>query len=191
MPQFKPLMDDAVALRPLEPQDVNTTAVWRNDPLIRDQVLSFRFPVSHVMETKFIERAINGDGTNQWVAGVVDRADGTLCGMVYLRDIDWVSRNAAFGMVIGNREKQGRGIGGRALKLTLHQSFNVLNLGRIYLYVVDYNNRAKQLYLKAGFRHEGTLRRHVCLEGEYHDLWVMGLMLDEYSQACGRTYPKR
>ena len=128
LPEFRPLEDDVARLRPLEESDLGTTVAWRNDPAIRDQVLSFRFPVTHAMEAQFIARAIKGEGTLQCVAGIVDKADNALCGLVYLRDIDWISRNACFGMMIGRRDRQRRGLGRSALDLMLHQAFNVLNL---------------------------------------------------------------
>ena len=185
LPQFKALRDTAVELRALEPRDVDVTVQWRNDPEIRDQILSFRFPVSHVMEVRFIERAIEGAGNNQCVAGIVDRSDGALCGLVYLRDIDWISRHAALGIMIGRRDRQGHGFGRRALRLMLHQAFNVLNLERVYLYVAEYNDRAKNLYNAAGFTHEGTLRQHVALEGRYYNLLVMGMLRNEFAASAG------
>jgi RimJ/RimL family protein N-acetyltransferase len=187
MPRFAPMRDDAIELRALEPSDVALTTAWRNDPAIRDQVLSFRFPVSHVMEARFIERAIAGEGTAQCVVGIVDLSDGALCGLVYLRDIDWISRHAAFGMMIGRRDRQRRGFGRRALRLMLAYGFDVLNLERIYLFVADYNTAGRRLYETAGFSHEGRLRQHVALEGKYHDLLVMGLLREEYAQARERN----
>jgi RimJ/RimL family protein N-acetyltransferase len=181
VPQFKALRDGVIELRALEPPDVEVTVRWRNDPEIRDQLLSFRFPVSHVMEAKFIERTIEGEGKGECVAGIVDRSDDKLCGLVYLRDIDWISRHAAFGMMIGQREKWGRGLGRGALRLMLYHAFNVLNLERVYLYVAEYNHRAIKLYEAAGFIHEGMLRRQIALDGRYYGLLVMGLLRDEFT----------
>lgn len=179
-PRFLPLHDDIAALRPIEETDLAKTVEWRNDPSIRDQVLSFRFPVTHAMEAAFIERAIKGIGIGQCVAGIVDRGDGALSGLVYLRDIDWISRNACFGMMIGRRDKHRRGLGRSALRLMLYHAFNVLNLERIYLYVVEYNRPARRLYESAGFVYEGALRQHVALDGQYYDLLPMGLLRKEY-----------
>jgi diamine N-acetyltransferase len=181
-PKFQLLQDEAVGLRPLEPVDVSTTVAWRNDPAIRDQILSFRFPVTHVMETKFVERAIAGEGIDQCVLGIVDRSDQALCGIIYLRDIDWISRHASLGIMIGRRDRQHRGLGRRALNLILHHGFRVLNLERVYLYVAQYNRHAIQLYESAGFVHEGRLRRHVALEGSYYDVLVMGLLRHDFEK---------
>lgn len=181
-PLFRPLRDHAVALRALEPEDVGVTVAWRNDPEIRDQVLSFRFPVSHVMETNFIDHAIAGDGVQHCVAGIVDLSDGVLCGLIYLRDIDWISRNAAFGMMIGRRDRQRHGLGRRALRLMLQHGFDVLNLERVFLYVVEYNLAARRLYETSGFSYEGSLRKHVALGGKRYDLLAMGMLREEFDR---------
>jgi RimJ/RimL family protein N-acetyltransferase len=181
-PVFRPLRDEAVALRALEPEDAAVTIAWRNDPEIRDQLLSFRFPVSHVMEMDFVKRAIAGDGMQQCVAGIVDLSDGALSGLIYLRDIDWISRNAAFGMMIGRRDRQRRGLGRRALRLMLQHGFHVLNLERIFLYVVDYNSAARKLYENSGFVYEGSLRKHVELHGKRYNLLVMGMLRAEFER---------
>jgi len=180
LPVFRPLHDGTVVLRALEPADADVTVAWRNDPEVRDQILSFRFPVSHVMEADFVNRAIAGNGIQQCVAGVVDMSDDALCGIVYLRDIDWISRNAAFGLMIGRRDRQRRGLGRRALRLMLHHGFDVLNMERIYLYVVEYNFPARRLYETSGFAYEGALRKHVALGGERFDLLAMGMLRAEF-----------
>jgi RimJ/RimL family protein N-acetyltransferase len=82
--------------------------------------------------------------------------------------------------MIGRRDRQHRGLGRRAMRLMLGHGFRVLNLERIYLYVVDYNDAARKLYESYGFVHEGRLRRQIALDGHYHDLLVMGLLRDEY-----------
>lgn len=182
-PLFQPLGDGVVKLRPLQSSDAETTQKWRNDPEIRDQVLSFRFPVTHQMEMRFVERALAGDGIDQCVAAVVDAAEQSLCGLVYLQDIDWISRHAKFGIMIGRRDRQHRGLGRRAMRLMLGHGFRVLNLERIYLYVAEYNRPAVTLYETYGFVQEGKLRRHVALGGAYYDLLVMGLLRAEYDLA--------
>lgn len=181
-PVFRPLRDGAVALRALEPGDAEITVAWRNDPEVRDRILSFRFPVSHVMEADFIKRAIAGEGMQQCVVGIIDLVDGALCGIAYLRDIDWISRNAAFGLMIGRRDRQRRGIGRRALRLMLQHGFDVLNLERIYLYVVEYNLPALRLYETSGFAYEGTFRKHIALGGQRFDLLAMGMLRDEFDR---------
>jgi RimJ/RimL family protein N-acetyltransferase len=66
----------------------------------------------------------------------------------------------------------------------LQHAFDVLNLERVYLYVVEYNIAARKLYESNGFSYEGSLRKHIALGGERYDLLVMGIMRDEFSAWC-------
>jgi RimJ/RimL family protein N-acetyltransferase len=46
--------------------------------------------------------------------------------------------------------------------------------------VYEGNDRARRAYEKAGFVHEGTLRRAHFSRGTHHDVHVMGLLRDEW-----------
>ena len=53
-------------------------------------------------------------------------------------------------------------------------------LERIGLFFYDGNDRARRAYEKAGFAHEGTMRRAHFSGGEHHDVHVMGLLRSEW-----------
>jgi RimJ/RimL family protein N-acetyltransferase len=63
-----------------------------------------------------------------------------------------------------------------ALELVVRYAFQELNLHKIYLRVVSFNNRALQLYRTFGFAQEGVQRRHAFVRGRYHDVVLMGLI---------------
>jgi RimJ/RimL family protein N-acetyltransferase len=172
-----------VALRPLKSSDRAVSVAWRNDPTIRDNVLGYRFPVTEEMEKHWVERVLNDQSRTRLVLAIEDRSDGRLVGFVYLSDIDWVSQVAEFGILIGERERQGKGLGREALALMARHAFHVLNLHRIFLRVPRYNRRALRLYRRFGFVEEGRLRRHVFLGRRHHDVILMGLLRHEYERA--------
>ena len=167
-------------LRPLRADDARISEKWRNDPEVRDPSLGFRFPVTAAMEDRWIAGVLLPDDNTRVVFAVEDATDDVLVGFVYLQDIDWIARHAAFGVLLGDRSRHGRGIGTDALRIMLRFGFEMLNLQKIYLSVAAYNTRALKLYEREGFRHDGTLRRHVFLDGAYHDLVQMSFLLDEY-----------
>ncbi len=167
-----------IRLRPLRPADLATTLSWRNDPAIRDNALGHRFPVTEVMERRWIDAALDGTDTSRAVFGIEDRADEKLVGYTQLNSIDSLARHARFGMLIGDADRHGRGLGRDALTLTLAFAFHTINLRRIHLQVVASNERALRLYERAGFLREGVLREHVFVDGAYRDLILMGLMRD-------------
>lgn len=174
---------DKVRLRPVRASDAKITVHWRNDPAVRDFALGYRFPVTVAMERKWYAKALAGDGKDAHFS-IEDRSDNRLVGIVSLTQIDLVSRNACFGIVMGERNRQGRGLGGEATRLILEFGFDVLNLNRVYLQVPAYNARAKRLYRKLGFVKEGVMRRHVFMAGRYHDLEIMGLLAREFTASA-------
>ena len=74
----------------------------------------------------------------------------------------------------------GLGIGTRASKILLTKAFNELGLERVYLTVLADNTHAKHMYERCGFVKEGTLRKHVFKNGEYHDWDLYGVLKEEY-----------
>ena len=84
------------------------------------------------------------------------------------------------GIIIGEPEQLGKGYGTEALMLLLGYSFDELNLHRVFLRVVDFNQRAIESYLKCGFSKEGRLRDAIFLDGDYHDVVVMSILEEEF-----------
>src|SRR5207245_2612552 len=103
-------------------------------------------------------------------------------GVAGLRDIDFKNRRAEFGISIGDRAAWGQGYGTEATQLIVNYAFGRLNLQRVYLHVLEYNERAVRCYLKVGFRKEGTLRQDHYHDGRYWDSHVMGILRHEWEQ---------
>jgi diamine N-acetyltransferase len=179
------------SLRPLRASDRAISVGWRNDAEIRDNVLGYRFPVTEEMEAHWVDRVLKDQSRTRVVLAIEDKADGAFVGLVYLNDIDWFVRNAEFGILIGERSRQGRGLAKDALALVADYAFGTLNLNRLYLRVVAFNKRALRLYRSFGFVEEGTQRQHAFLRGRYYDVVLMGLLRREFEAGCSPTGRKR
>jgi RimJ/RimL family protein N-acetyltransferase len=68
------------------------------------------------------------------------------------------------------------------MHLLLDYAFNQLNLHRVWLRVIEDNERAIHIYEKIGFQHTGRLRQCVFKQGYYQDLLLMDILRDEYRQ---------
>jgi diamine N-acetyltransferase len=165
-----------VLLRPLRLDDRHCSVRWRNDPQIRDNILGYRFPVTEEMETDWVEAVLKDQSRSRVVLGIEDKSDGMLAGFVYLSRIDWFARNAEFGILIGERGRQGKGLAQEALELVADYAFMTLNLHKLHLRVVASNRRALQLYRSFGFAEEGVQRQQAFLRGRYRDVVLMGLI---------------
>jgi hypothetical protein len=60
----------------------------------------------------------------------------------------WFARNAEFGLLIGERNRHGKGLAKEALALVAGYAFETLNLHKLYLRVVAFNKRALVLYVR-------------------------------------------
>ena len=165
-----------VMLRPLRAADRMISVRWRNDPKIRDNVLGYRFPVTEEMEADWVEAVLKDRSQTRVVLAIEDKSDGAFVGFVYLNSIDWFSRNAELGMLIGDRTRHGRGLAREALGLVADYAFKTLNLHKLHLRVVASNKRALALYRSFGFVEEGNQRQQAFMRGRYCDVVLMGLI---------------
>jgi diamine N-acetyltransferase len=178
-------------LRPLRASDRARSVCWRNDAEIRDNVLGYRFPVTEEMEAHWVDAVLKDQSRTRVVLAIGDKADGAFVGLVYLNDIDWFVRHAEFGILVGERSRQGRGLAKDALALVACYAFRTLNLNRLYLRVVSFNKRALRLYRSFGFVEEGIQRQHAFLRGRYYDVVLMGLLRREFEERCSPSRRRR
>jgi RimJ/RimL family protein N-acetyltransferase len=75
---------------------------------------------------------------------------------------------------------RGKGYGSEALKLLLQFAFLELNLHRIGLDVISYNEPAIRSYIRSGFSEEGRVREAIYREGKRYDRIYMGLLKQEW-----------
>lgn len=105
-------------------------------------------------------------------------ADGEVVGEVLLLDLD--TANLACGLRLWISGRTGRGIGTRALRSVLSHAFDTVGLHRVGLEVYDHNPRARRLYERIGFVHEGTLRDALRLDGRWVDAHLMALLRPDW-----------
>jgi RimJ/RimL family protein N-acetyltransferase len=103
-----------------------------------------------------------------------------LVGLLVIKDIFWQARHCSFFIGIGNPEMRGRGFGSDAVRVMLKYAFLEMNLNRVGLEVLSYNEAALRSYQRVGFRLEGSLRAFAYRDGIYYDMHVMGILRSEW-----------
>ena len=109
-------------------------------------------------------------------------AEDRLIGALELDVIDWSGRDAFVGLGIGETEYWGKGYGTDVMNVLLRFAFLEINLRRVTLTVFEYNPRAIRSYEKAGFSHEGRLRKVLNKEGRRWDILFMGVLREEWME---------
>ena len=108
------------------------------------------------------------------------KADDRLIGKAAVQWIEWTNGNGFLRLGIGAAEDRCKGYGSQALRLLLRFAFAELNLFRVSAIVPEYNEGAIRLLKKFGFAEEVRRRRSLERDGRRWDLFVFGLLNDEW-----------
>ena len=160
-----------VQLRALGPQDVDDLMSALDDAEM------LRLTGTHsTFSREQIERhcATRADHDDRLDYAILDRDSGRFVGDLAIMDLNPV--NLSCGLRIALRtETTGRGFGSDAARLILDHLFD-LGIHRIELEVYAFNPRARHVYEKVGFVHEGTLRGALRWDGEWIDGHLMAML---------------
>ena len=102
-----------------------------------------------------------------------------LIGAVRLDNVDLEDRRASLAIGMVDPDAMDKGYGTEAIRLVLGFAFKTLNLHRVSLRVLAYNQRAIRAYEKCGFRVEGRERQTAYVDGHWHDDVIMGILENE------------
>lgn len=166
----------AIELVPLARLHLEKTMRWANDPELM-RLLGRTRPVTADEHQRWFD-ALASDADRLYLA-ILDVATGDHVGNVWLWSIDDRDRKAEIRIMIGESDHLGRGVGTEAIDLLCRHAFNELALRRIYAYVLEFNDRARRAFEKAGFAVEGHLRADRLLEGRPVDTYLLARLAPE------------
>lgn len=178
------LVGERIMLREYRKEDLPHMRKWVNDNEIVEYLSNiFLYPHTVNETEKFLNLMLEG---NSNIKGFVICHKDTeeYIGQIDLIKIDWVSRVAALGIVIGSKENISKGYGSESIKLLQEFVFNRLNLNRLELDVRAYNKRAIAAYKKCGFIEEGVSREDFYINGRYTDTIHMAILKREWLYVC-------
>lgn len=179
------LPGDLVLLRPVTGGDASGLIEMLDDPEVR-RLTGTREPLGpealRLAEQWYASRAME---QNRLDLAIVERATGDYAGEVVLSELDAENRSCSFRIALA-APAQGRGYGTEATRLILAHAFETAGLNRIELEVFAFNPRARHVYEKVGFVHEGTKRKALWWQGTWVDAHIMAVLADDWSAHGGR-----
>jgi len=159
-----------VLLRPITEEDTPLIVKWRNTPSVRNNFI-FRETFTEEMHKHWLDTKVASGEVVQYI--IIDKSTDTPVGSVYFRDVDMKNRSAEYGIFIGEESARGKGLGSEAIRMFIDFGFDVLNLHRISMRVLDGNEASIRSNEKVGFVREGVFRDMEYLDGEYRDVIFM------------------
>ncbi len=122
----------------------------------------------------------------QWVQSLVNHPyawvieSTRLLGSVRLDRVNLAERHASLAIGLLRADDLGVGFGTEAVSAVLRFAFTDLHLHRVAVRVLATNARAIHCYRKCGFQIEGRERETVCLDGQWQDDLIMGVLEGEF-----------
>ena len=173
------LEGERIILRALSKQDLTDTYLqWLNDEEVCRSNSHAIFPNTEEKMLQFYENQQNN--MSQVVLAVIHKADNVHLGNVSLQSINWISRNAEFAILMGNKNYWGKGYGEEAAQLIVNYGFKRLNLHRIHCGTLANNEGMKKLAGRLKMKQEGIRREAIYKDGAYVDVIEFGVLKSEY-----------
>lgn len=174
------LIGEKILLRPVEFNDVEKFYKWRNDLQLKKLAMMHPFPVTLESEKEWIEGISKKKDNQLIIFSICEKVSNNFIGFVKLFNINWIHRHCYFGIVIGEDSTRSKGYGYESLKLISEYAFDVLDIRKILLEVVEFNESAVRLYRKFGFIEEGKLKKQFYFDGDWHNVLIMSLFKKNY-----------
>lgn len=173
--------EDAEGIRPLlvDPEVLHLTGKVHSSTPTEDDLEKFSL---HRLE-QIYEWWAEDELRQVWV--IIDTENDQLVGEAFLTDLDLGSSSCSFRIWISARRDQG--LGTEASLMALRYAFEEQGVHRVDLEVYDFNHRARHLYTKLGFVHEGTMREAMWSDGRWCDAHLMAMLRDEWDALYGRS----
>ena len=110
---------------------------------------------------------------------IIDEQDNKDVGFIVLYDIDNINKNACAGGAIFDSDMAEQYFS-RAMITLIKIAFLKRGLYKVYIKTLENDERLCQFWYKFEFRTENFLRRHVYRNGEFQNLRIFSLLVNEY-----------
>ncbi len=155
-------------------------ASWLNDPaVVRTLNLpAYRGGVAFETLRVYCEGLMASP--NDLYLAIHDLADGAFVGTAKAGHVSWHAGTADIGIMIGRRDRWGRGLGGDAVSTLCEHLFERVGLRKLTAGAMAINPAVVRLFENLGFRREAVLRRQDAVDDGYCDHLLFGVFRDEF-----------
>jgi RimJ/RimL family protein N-acetyltransferase len=162
--------DDRLFLRTLNESDASKDYVlWLNDEEVNKYLITRYATVEGLKE--YIRQ--KNESSNCLFFGIFWKENNKHIGNIKLEPIDFELKNAVMGILIGDKNYWGMGIGTDATNLITDYAFKNLDINEIFLGVLSENKPAVRVYEKCGFEIFKIDKKDKEIEGKYYDqVWM-------------------
>ena len=163
-----------VYIRKIDYDDTALIVKWRNNPRVRNNFI-YREVFTEEGHKRWMDTRVASGEVVQMI--ICENETDKAVGSVYLRDIDNTTKEAEYGIFIGEDDAIGKGYGNEAADLMCDYARDELGLKRLILRVFKDNEPARKSYEHAGFKKCQELPAVECSDGAVKDMILMEKVL--------------
>lgn len=166
---------EKVCLRSYKEEDIKIANSLVNDKELKKfLVTGIPFPMSSWEEEAWI-KSQKSNNNGEYNFAIEDIKTNKYIGGCGIQTVNWLTRVATVGIMIGDKNYWSKGYGTDAMKVLVKFIFENMNIRKIRLSTFSFNLRAKKCYEKCGFQVEGILKDEIFKEGKYYDEIIMSV----------------
>lgn len=173
---------ERVALGPIRRDLIPLYQAWINDLSVTRFLASS--PMSLDQEMNWYENVLKDSRMVYFT--IYELPSYRPIGGVDLHGIDLRNRCAELGIMIGEQNARGRGLGTEAVRLACDYGFHALELNSIWLLTYGWNIAGQKAYVKAGFKEVGRRRQARFFDGRFWDDVYYDLLREEFESPVVR-----
>ncbi len=146
---------------------------WLNDPEVNRYLEIGRFPITAQDlcipkdEKNMMFMIMSNFFIDELGSEIKDNDFHKYIGTCSIHKIDWISRRAEIGYMIGNKQYWNKGVATELISLLTNYCFNRLNLNKITAGVVDENVSSSKALEKNGYKQFAVYEQEYYLEGKF------------------------
>lgn len=174
------LVGEKIYLRMLYQDDAYGNYInWLNDPEVCVYNSHHYFPYVYSSAQEYIQASWKN--VNAIILAIILKENDEHIGNIALQKIDFISRNAEFAVLIGEKKYCGIGLAKEASVLIIRHGFFELNLHRIHCGTSVNNIAMQKLAAFLGMNKEGLRRDALFKHGKYCDIIEYGLLKKDFN----------
>ena len=147
-----------VILRDKRLEDAESDYIWRCDPELARLDAAYPLTMNYDRYLKIFQDQLRYPTPASHHFGI-EVGEGKFIGNCMYYDFDSLNREAELGIVIGDRDYWSGAYGFDAVVTLLDYMFTQINLKRVYLHTLQWNERAQKCFAKCGFQPVRPVRR--------------------------------
>jgi RimJ/RimL family protein N-acetyltransferase len=171
---------ERVRLRGIEPEDWNLAMEFDQDSTVMRNADRLHPPRSKAGYRQWAEATSGTPDSDAFAVGIESLEENRLVGVMSTNSVDKNAGVFSYGVTVG-ADFQRRGYASEAIILILRYMFGERRFQKCDVDIYAYNTASLKLHQELGFTEEGRRRRSQFFAGDYHDMVLMGMTMEEYT----------